>query len=204
MGRGELTAAPFEYPSEPHQRRHGPAGYASDKPYRPWLLDEFCFRCIYCLKRLVWAPTDIWTVDHLVSREETPELEFDYDNLVLACQFCNRLKDTNRVPDPCRVAYGHCLRVERNAIVTPLNRSGRRLIEVLRLNHPRRVEWRQKHLRLPAVLARYNRALYEQWMGFPVDLPDLRRNKPPENRRPAGVNDSWFAKRERNELPAVY
>lgn len=64
---------PYVYPAEPHQRRHGPAGYASYEEYRPWLEDEFCFRCVYCLKRMVWAPTDVWTIDHLVARDEASE-----------------------------------------------------------------------------------------------------------------------------------
>ena len=46
---------PFEYPSEPHQRRHGPKGYADAASYSPWLRDEFSFRCVYCLKRETWT-----------------------------------------------------------------------------------------------------------------------------------------------------
>ncbi len=42
---------PFRYPDGPHQRRHGPRGYASYESYRPWLRDEFAFRCVYCLTR---------------------------------------------------------------------------------------------------------------------------------------------------------
>jgi len=204
MGRTELTANPYEYPSEPHQRRHGPAGYAHYREFRAWLEDEFSFRCIYCLKRMVWSPTDIWAIDHLVSQEEAPERVCDYDNLVLACQFCNGLKGPNRVPDPCEVAYGRCLRVEEDGMVTPLNDFGHRLIKVLRLNHKLQVQARLIVLRIVALWARDNRAQFERMMGFPVELPDLRRKKAPQNRRPAGVADCWFAKRERNELPTVY
>jgi hypothetical protein len=42
-------------------------------------------------------------------------------------------------------------------------------------------------------------------MGFPDDLPDLRRLRPPAgNARPEGLEDSFFAKRRRGELPETY
>jgi hypothetical protein len=46
----------FDYPSLPHARRHGPQGYADYKHYKPWLRDEFSFRCVYCLCRETWLP----------------------------------------------------------------------------------------------------------------------------------------------------
>ena len=106
MDRVTSGAEPYAYPPHAHERRHGPRGYSSHKEYRRWLEDDFIFRCVYCLKRMVWAPTDIWTVDHIVPREEAPELACEYDNLVLACQFCNLLKSSHWVPDPCIAAYG--------------------------------------------------------------------------------------------------
>jgi hypothetical protein len=45
---------------------------------------------------------------------------------------------------------------------------------------------------------------YRDWVRFPDDLPDLSRKDPPRNTRPHGVNESWFAKRARNELPIAY
>jgi hypothetical protein len=43
--------SPFTYPSAPLVRRHGPQGYADYVSYRPFLPDEFQFRCVYCLLR---------------------------------------------------------------------------------------------------------------------------------------------------------
>ena len=40
-------------------------------------------------------------------------------------------------------------------------------------------------------------------MGFPDDLPRLNRS-PPVNARPEGVQQSWYAKQQRGELPEVY
>jgi hypothetical protein len=204
MGRVDYTVLPYAYPCEAHHRRHGPADYADYQEYRPWLEDEFSFRCVYCLKRMVWAPTDIWVVDHLTPQHDAPHLVCAYDNLMLACQFCNGQKGPNRVPDPCQVAYGDCLRVESDGTITPLNIHGRRLEKVLRLNHNRLIQERLKTMRVLSVLAKDHKAEFQQLMGFPAELPDLAKKRPPRNFRPQGVLDSYFAKRQRGELPAVY
>jgi len=208
MARVDQTVQPYAYPAEPHRRRHGPAGYANYRQYRSWLEDEFVFRCVYCLKRMVWAPTDIWAVDHLIPRDEAPERECEYDNLVFACQFCNEQKGSNRVPDPCKVAYGKGLRVDTDGTVTALNPHGQRLVKVLNLNHPFMVEERRKNLRvlssLQQSLQRDDQELFLRLMGFPQNLPDLAKRSPPHNSRPQGISESWLAKRNRGELRAVY
>ena len=53
-------------------------------------------------------------------------------------------------------------------------------------------------------LARHDKALFERFMGFPPELPNLAERKPPRNRRPQGIFESYYAQRERGELPAVY
>jgi hypothetical protein len=204
MERVEQTVQPYEYPHNAHRRRHGPAGYSDYHSYKPWLEDEFFFRCVYCLKRVVWSPTDIWTIDHLIPQDEDPSLECDYENLVFACQFCNQQKGPNRVPDPCKLAYGSSLRVEMDGTITPLDNGGRRLDRVLRLNHKQHVEERRKIMRLIAVLAHHDQAEFERLMGFPSTLPDLEEKSPPSNYRPKGILESHLAKRRRGELPTVY
>jgi hypothetical protein len=180
-------------------------GYSTYDSYRAWLEDEFHFRCVYCLNRKVWSPTNIWAIDHLISQDEAPELECEYDNLIFACQFCNQQKLSNRVPDPCRVAYGQCLHVEPNGLVTPLNASGRRLVNVIRLNHQRFVQERCKTMKLLRILAEHDRAEYELMMGYPEDLPDLSTLKPPRgNRRPEGISESCFARKNRGDLQRIY
>ncbi len=123
----------------------------------------------------------------------------------IACQFCNEQKLSNRVPDPCRVAYGECLRVEPNGKVTALNAHGRRLMSVIRLNHPVFVQQRCTTMKVLRLLAIHDRTEYEQLMGFPPDLPDLSTLKPPGgNRRPGGVVESCLARKMRGDLPSVY
>ena len=137
MGRVAPSARSFLYPTVTRCRRHGPAGYGKYRDYRPWLEDEFSFRCVYCLKRQQWAPTDIWSVDHLVPQSEDPALECEYGNLVLTCQWCNNKKLANSVPDPVTVAYGACLRVDyATGRVETLSDDGVILERVLKLNHP--------------------------------------------------------------------
>lgn len=199
------TLQPYAYPARPHRRRHGPAGYLSYESYRPWVEDEFYFRCIYCLNRKVWSPTNIWVIDHLISQDEAPELECEYGNLVFACQFCNSQKLTNRVPDPCRVAYGKCLRVELDGRVTALNKQGTRLVEIIRLNHPRFIQERLKTLRLSKVLAEHDPAELQRLMAFPADLPDLSALKPPKgNSRVNSILESCLARRDRGDLAKTY
>lgn len=198
------TVEPFAYPTEPHSRRHGPSGYTNYQSYRPWLEDEFSFRCVYCLKRMVWAPTDVWSVDHIVPQVDAGDLACVYENLVLACQYCNRMKSDHHVPDPGQVAYGRCLRVGANGAITPLNKQGKRLIRELRLNHPGYTRWRFVRIQELHSLARNDPKIYELAMGFPQELPDLRKLQVESNSRPQGINESWHEKRRRGELPRVY
>jgi len=52
---------------------------------------------------------------------------------------------------------------------------------------------------------RYDPDLFQRLMGFPDDLPDLGRLRPPEgNTRPEGVEESYFAQREKGVLPETY
>ena len=36
----------LEYPTNGHERLHGPSGYVDYKSFKPWLRDEFRFRCV--------------------------------------------------------------------------------------------------------------------------------------------------------------
>jgi hypothetical protein len=127
---------PFSYPTEPHTRRHGPMGYASHRDYRKWLRDEFTFRCVYCLRRETWlALSADGEIDHFLPRRDRPDLVCDYDNLVYACNRCNRGKAAEYVPDLATVGYGRCLRVDDEGRIHWLNQEGRDLVEALGLDN---------------------------------------------------------------------
>lgn len=93
----------FTYPPAPVHRRHGPSGYADYESYRPWLRDEFDFRCVYCLWRENWCADgeDSFSVEHLLSRVAHPERDCDYDNLLYATtKRGSRRRQTATSPPP--------------------------------------------------------------------------------------------------------
>src|SRR5438045_7926484 len=81
----------FQYPPPLLLRRHGPRGYADYQFYKPWLRDEFTFRCVYCLWSERWEANGHhgFGVEHVQPQATTPEQRLDYDNLVYACNTCN-------------------------------------------------------------------------------------------------------------------
>src|SRR4051794_31400661 len=127
---------PFAYPAEPHVRKHAPAGYKDYQDYKPWLRDEFEFRCVYCLQREMWSRDRhaVFSVDHVIPQAEDSSLVCVYDNLVYSCLRCNSAKQDVRVLDPTCEGIGRPLRVEPDGAVTGLTDEGKFLIELLHLN----------------------------------------------------------------------
>lgn len=207
MGGGiGTTPEPFAYPTTPHVRRHGPRGYTNYELYREWLRDEFSFRCVFCLNREQWGHmVGNWDIDHFMPQSSHPQRRLDYENLLYACHRCNGIKSNRVVPDPCRIAFGHCLKVHKDGTIDALNEDGEFLIQQLRLDSPRCIQYRRKMIDTLRSLALHTRQTYVAWMCYPDDLPDLSRLRPPDgNSRPEGINDSCYARRIRGELPEVY
>jgi hypothetical protein len=197
---------PFAYPEQPHARRHGPRGYADYPSYRPWLRDEFGFRCVYCLRREAWGLVrGTFDIDHFFPAAVRPDLATDYDNLVYACATCNAAKAARELPDPTAVLLRDDVRVADDGSITGDTPEARRLIRVLGLDDPEYTEFRLLWVGIVVLSARHDPALFERLMGYPADLPDLGTLKPPDgNTRPDGVTASHFARRSRGELPATY
>src|SRR5438309_7682660 len=61
-------------------RRHGPQGYLDYKHYKPWLRDDFSFRCVYCLCRETWLPDGeaCFGSDHVLPQSRTTEEPSNY------------------------------------------------------------------------------------------------------------------------------
>ena len=107
----------FQYTVNPYVRRHGPHGYRDARAYKPWLRDEFDFRCVYCLCRERWFPDgdDSMSVDHVRPSRVAPADRTTYENLVYACCQCNASKqDATGVLDPCEEPFGRHLAVYRS------------------------------------------------------------------------------------------
>lgn len=198
----------FEYPIAPHVRRHGPMGYADYESYRDWLRDEFSFRCLFCLRREQWnVRLGSFHLDHYVPQVIEPGETCTYDNLLYVCAACNLTKSDLAVPDPSSFAFGDCVRVHPDGTIEALNPTGELLVELLRLDGDDHTRFRKLMLETLATLSQHNHAAFVEWMRYPEDLPDLSRprKKPPKgNSRPGGVSESWFARRERGELPTIY
>jgi hypothetical protein len=196
----------FTYPSEPHLRRHGPQGYADAASYRPWLRDEFTFRCVYCLFREQWAKVrGTFDVEHFRSIASHPGDALSYDNLVYACSACNVGRGKQLVPDPLTSLVRADVRVNEDGTIEGRTRHSRRLIRVLGLDDREYTEFRLIWLQIVSLAAREAPELHRKLMGFPDDLPNVARVHPPGgNGRPAGIQQSYFVQRQNAILPVTY
>ena len=199
-------SSPFRYPERPHVRRHGPAGYADHESYRPWLRDEFAYRCVFCLSREAWGPLrGRFAIDHFIPVALAPLAADRYENLLYACMTCNNVKGVQLVPDPLDVLLAGSVRIETDGSLHTDSIEALKLIEMLDLNAPRQVEFRSLWMSVLALAERFDPALHGRLLAYPNDLPDLTRLKPPDgNARQMGIAESYFARRERGELPASY
>jgi len=202
----------FEYPSVPRVPRHGPQGYADYKHYKPWLRDEFSFRCVYCLCRETWFPDGeaFFGTDHVTPRSRAPEGHSTYDDLVYACCVCNAWKkDFPELLDFGAIALAAHLEVQSDGTIQALSPRGEALIDVCALNRPNLVAFRRDLMALLVLLARRRgeeaARLWKRYLGYPDDLPDLAALRPPAgNSRPGGVAECSFERRRRGVLPDVY
>lgn len=194
---------PFRYPSL-LRRRHGPSGYATHGSYRPWLRDEFTFRCAYCLKREMWERTlSDFDLDHFEARSRREDLALAYDNLVYSCHACNLAKGSCSIEVPTPTS----LVVAWDGSISAGDDLGQRVIDMLSLDDAKSTQYRRKIIGIvrSTFAAASEQETFHLWMGFPTDdLPNLASLRCPANARPEGINDSWFARWQRGELPAYY
>lgn len=197
---------PFEYPDKPHMRKHGPRGYRDAESFRPWIRDEFAFRCVYCLRREQWEPGQSgFDIDHLIPITKSAESTLQYDNLLYSCSVCNSVKSARSLPDPIRVLLSSCVTVEQDGRIIAVSRDARRIIRVLGLDDAEFIQFRLRWIRILKLAKQHDPELYRQVAGFPADLPNLELLRPPEgNTRPEGVAGSFHRLRERGELPEFY
>jgi hypothetical protein len=199
----------FDYPSQRHERRHGPSGYETYQPYKDWLRDEFVFRCVYCLTRERWYPCGhtAFGVDHVMSKHKHPDLSCEYTNLVYSCNRCNSAKGQHELLDPCREGFGKHLRVHEDGTLESLSVAGRELVLRLGLNHPSRKEFRANKVMLVNYLSSRGaeaKELLVNLLGFPDDLPELPMKQPSGNSRPEGLENCYFMQCLEGSLPETY
>jgi hypothetical protein len=199
-------AGPFDYPDTPAGVRHGPRGYAEAGSFRPWLRDEYSFRCVFCLIREQWGRiTGEFDVEHFQPLVRNPKLGTVYENLLYACHACNLLKGQRNISDPRRILVSGQVTVNSDGTIVGLTDDAKRLIDVLCLNSDDYRRWRLIWIRNVELAMQYDREQYVRLMGFPQDLPDLSILRPPGgNARPEGISEGCFARRERGELTETY
>jgi len=198
--------APFDYPPLRAVRRHGPRGYVDYSSYRPWLRDEFSFRCVYCLVREQWGRVrGCYDIDHFLPVARHPARATEYDNLLYSCATCNAAKGDRRVADPTTVLLRDDVRIKEDGTIEADTPEARRLIRVLGLDDAEYTEFRMLWIGIVALAFRRDRSLFLRLMGFPDDLPEPSRLRPPGgNSRPTGIADSYFRQRQRGDLPETY
>ena len=195
----------FDYPESGSSRVHGPSGYASCESFRPWLRDEFTFRCVYCLKRETWGQvTGEFELDHFRPQSLAPGLRLDYFNLVYACRRCNAVKLDESVEDPFLILSPESVAIRPDGVIAAATPQATRLIRQLDLNAPRLCKWRVMWMRIVSLAKEQDANLYQQLTGFPDDLPNLGRLRPPQNSRPEGIESSWHSRKLRGLLPSSY
>ena len=204
--------APFVYSQKSHERKHAPAGYEAYQDFKPWLRDEFTFRCVYCLEREMWYPdrANSFSADHVVSQRHDPARVCDYTNLLYACTRCNSLKGPVRLLDPVALAIGQHLSVEEDGNIRSLSKEGEFLIRQLHLNEKPAFDVRKNHFELLALKREYPndprvQGLFLQAFCYPDDLPNLVVLRPPAgNTLEPNKYSCHHALREKGLLGEVY
>jgi hypothetical protein len=192
----------IEYPAPQAHRRHGPAGYTAVSSFRPWLRDEFDFRCVYCLKREQWGQVTFeFDIDHFLPQSVMPVAALEYANLVYACHRCNGVKGVQTIDDPWWCLRSNRVVVTRDGDLRALDAGAQRTVLKLDLNSPRLKAWRALWMRIIELARLQEPELYSRLIAFPEDLPNLSLLNPSTNTRPEGLLEGWYARRERGELP---
>lgn len=206
----DTEPTPFAYPDTGHMRVHGPRSYRRCKAYKPWLRDEFVFRCVFCLTREVWYPSgqNAYHVEHLEPRSRATHRALEYENMVYSCGDCNSFKQ-DRWPmlDPCRVAYSTHLRVNGDGTIEGLSAAGWRMIRFLRLDNCKLTRFRREKIRKIRTLWKWRHVpemaeILKNELRYPSDLPKLSRRQP--NTLRANIDYSHSERHRRGELSETY
>ena len=184
---------PFIYPNQPRVRKHGPSGYREYGGYREWLRDEFDFSCVYTLFKETWVGKHNFEIEHVIPQARDSAGERDYNNLVYAYHYANRIKSAKRIPNPCDLVLSECLEVNEAGEIAALSPAGLALMKNLKLDNGELTKMRHDWIRALTLAQEHDPELYESFMGVPADLIDLGSLRPPENSKPEGIARSLYA-----------
>jgi hypothetical protein len=90
--------------------------------------------------------------------------------------------------------------------INALNDNGTRLIDELSLDAPKITLARRRFIDITRSFEKNDHPMLLVWMGFPEDLPNLPSisPQPDDNLLPNGIDESWYKRRERHDLPEIY
>jgi hypothetical protein len=161
---------------------------------------------VYCLIREIWGPSkSVYALDHFLPMAFRQDLALEYDNLLYGCMSCNLSKGSLETPDPLAFLIDTEVTVSDDGTIRAITPQANKLIELLGLNRPRQREFRELWIRIVRLAALHDPQLFRRVLGYPADLPNLSRLRPPQgNGRPEGIAQSHFARRQRGELPDSY
>lgn len=144
---------PFRYPKRKHLRQLSPDDGRPYRSYKTELRYEFRAKCVYCAMPDSLRGSEHFGVDHYKPRSLFPDHERLYLNLYYACNPCNRRKgpfwpsdeEAERglfVPNPGdHVMFDH-VKFDAEQVVGR-TAAGRFFVDLLDLNDPSVVEYRQ-------------------------------------------------------------
>jgi hypothetical protein len=177
---------PFAYPTSAHKRRHRPPQFSRYQQYKPWLRDEFVFTCVYCLSRETWSRnSNFYGVEHFKAKSSFKAGIVDYDNLLYACNECNRIKGAKTLPadlHPEMAGWGNDLQIQDDGSIVGLNKRGVAIIKWFELDSAELTLWRFKHLDLYKEAMKRARTQHvaqtrlKHYFGFPQDMPHFSAN----------------------------
>ncbi len=202
----------FPLPMEKHVLRHFPV-YGDYRKYKPWLRDEYEFRCVFCKFREKWYQDGAaaFHIDHLTPKSVAPARAADYANLAYCCPRCNRVKSTRTLPGPCEEAYGRHYEFDDDGKAIALTRLGTDIIDITGMNRENAIQYRKQMLDTMVILVKQAARpdakameLLKRWLGYPDDLPDLREQRVERNSRPEGAATCFYVKRHNGELAEIY
>jgi hypothetical protein len=207
---GEVDGVPnvpyyflFQYPRVSLVRKHGPS-YSSYASFRPWIRDDFSYRCAYCLIRET-LQTDPFELEHIEPQISSVGKINNYNNLVYSCRRCNGIKNSDPIPGSPEIFLVHDnIEVNEDGEVVSKTELGRAFIEIVVLDDEQLTSFRSRLIRTMKTLYSIDIALYIEYMGYPDDICDLAGLRPASNSKPEGIKESAYYKREESTLPVVY
>lgn len=148
---------PFHYPEVQHARTQSPGSFSDYRRYKPFLRIEFKRQCVYCRLPDGAFGEDHFGADHYRPVSRFPQLQSHYQNLFYACNTCNRRKrnfwpseqqwnEGFFIPNPCDCVMAQHL-IYRGGRVEPKSPAGQLACEILSLNHPENILYREFLLR---------------------------------------------------------